>query len=190
MVTRILLFYIGYFYQGPSVERQSFQRDEVGARATNQTDALHCSSQLCHSSVTNAEACSSLFPLIYCGYPSILDATSLWALHHLKLSSAEQARIRQTFFPLSPSKMRLFSLAISAISLVAAMSVPSVLAADAPKGPKITNIVYFDIKVRAVVDPLLRGLASSADSACCSSCLISTRLLIHTRSLDHATRHQ
>lgn len=43
--------------------------------------------------------------------------------------------------------MRLFSLALSALSLVSTMSVSSVLAADVPKGPKITNIVYFDIKV-------------------------------------------
>lgn len=74
--------------------------------------------------------------------------------------------------------MRLFSFALSAISLVAAMTVPAVLAADAPKGPKITNIVYFDIKVSCgMLKPLMKQ--EHAANATLHCCFVFLALVLH-----------
>lgn len=67
--------------------------------------------------------------------------------HHHKRDSPFKSSSLVSTEQLNRIKMRLFSLALSALSLVSTMSVSSVLSADVPKGPKITNIVYFDIKV-------------------------------------------
>jgi hypothetical protein len=60
--------------------------------------------------------------------------------------------------------MRFFSLAASALTAIVATMASVQAASDAPKGPKITNIVYFDIEVSSTM--------------CCKDAMLAVMLML------------